>query len=195
MRKAHLLPVLVSVLALAILAIPSIAAAHPGLAGVQPPAPFNRGQSALSGAPRASQGLTSHVYLPVLARPHTCRPNLPLPDPAGDVSAAYIDVTEVTSKLTGSTLEVTFHLRDLPATLPFHRPGLLPNQLEYAWRLFVDVDDNRQTGDNGAEYYMSAEHWVFAGNSPVTHPSRARYNGTSGTSSSRHPGGRSRKRN
>jgi len=80
-------------------------------------------------------------------------------------------VTQVTSKLSGTTLEVTFYLRDLPAALAFHRPNVPANALEYAWELYIDVDDNRQTGaSDGTEYSLSAMHWHFAGNSPVTGP-------------------------
>ena len=54
-------------------------------------------------------------------------------DEASDVTAPHIDITEVTTSLSGrKQLTVVFHLSDLPETLIFNRTGVPEGQLEYA---------------------------------------------------------------
>lgn len=95
-----------------------------------------------------------------------CRPGQTIGDPANDVSPVYIDVTSLTSVINGQTLQATFHMRDLPLRLTFDRTGVPENYQEYEWAVYVDVDNNRQTGagtkwDRGAEYVMAARHFVL----------------------------------
>ena len=49
------------------------------------------------------------------------RPGDTVTDAVSDVPAAYIDITEVETSLSGERLTVVFHLRDLPETLTFNR--------------------------------------------------------------------------
>ena len=70
-------------------------------------------------------------------------------DDVSDVSAAHIDITEVSTSLSGETLTVVFHLREVPETLTFDRTGVPDDALEYKWEVSVDVDSNRETGFNG----------------------------------------------
>ena len=71
------------------------------------------------------------------------------------------DITEVSTVLTGETLSVVFHLRDVPDTLEFNRKVVEENMLEYSWEVSIDVDDDRETGLLGAEYSLSASPFVF----------------------------------
>ena len=49
------------------------------------------------------------------------RPGDTLTDTVSDVPAAHIDITEVETFLSGESLTVVFHLKDLPETLRFNR--------------------------------------------------------------------------
>ena len=42
----------------------------------------------------------------------------------------HIDIRDVTTTLDGETLTVTFHLKDIPKTLAFDRPGVPEHALE-----------------------------------------------------------------
>ena len=91
------------------------------------------------------------------------RPGQQVIDAVSDALPAYVDITEVSTALTGETLSVVFHLRDVPETLEFNRKGVEQNMLEYSWQVSVDVDNNRETGGHlGAEYSLSASHFVFS---------------------------------
>lgn len=91
------------------------------------------------------------------------RPGQQVIDAVSDALPAYVDITEVSTALTGETLSVVFHLRDVPDTLEFNRKGVEQNMLEYSWQVSVDVDNNRETGGHlGAEYSLSASHFVFS---------------------------------
>ena len=82
-------------------------------------------------------------------------------DAISETLPAHVDITEVSTSLTGETLSVVFHLRDVPDTLEFNRKGVEENMLEYNWEVSIDVDDDRKTGLLGAEYSLSASHFVF----------------------------------
>jgi len=84
-------------------------------------------------------------------------------DAISETLPAHVDITEVSTALTGETLSVVFYLRDVPETLEFNRKGVEQNILEYSWEVSVDVDNNRETGGRlGAEYSLSASHFVFS---------------------------------
>ena len=93
-------------------------------------------------------------------------------DDVSDVSAAHIDITEINTSLSGETLTVVFHLRDLPESLTFHRKGLGEGTMEYRWQVAIDVDNNRETGDGGFDYLLSAYHIIdlSEGNNELTAP-------------------------
>ena len=82
-------------------------------------------------------------------------------DDASDVTAAYLDIVEVSTSLTGETLTAVFRFRDIPETLTFNRTGTLVNHMEYSWGLSIDVDADPETGDGGFEYLLSAHHIVW----------------------------------
>ena len=84
-------------------------------------------------------------------------------DDVSDVTAAYLDIVEVSTSLSGETLTVAFHFRDIPETLTFNRTGILENYMEYMWGVSVDIDADPETGDGGFEYLLSAYHIVTPG--------------------------------
>lgn len=83
-------------------------------------------------------------------------------DAVADVAAAHIDITDVETSLSGESLTVIFHLRDLPNFLTFNRAGVPPGAIEYFWRVAVDVDNDRGTGRGGFDALLSAYHVVGA---------------------------------
>jgi len=78
-----------------------------------------------------------------------------------EVAHGYMDVTEVSTSLSGETLTVVFHLRDVPETLTFNRTGVERNAMEYKWEAAIDVDNDPTTGDGGFDALLSAYHIVF----------------------------------
>ncbi len=89
------------------------------------------------------------------------RPGQTVTDEVSDVTAAYLDIVEVSTSLSGETLTVAFHFRDIPETLTFNRTGTLVNHMEYSWGISIDVDADPETGDGGSEYLLSAHHIVW----------------------------------
>ena len=88
------------------------------------------------------------------------RPGNVVVDDVSDVPAAHIDITEIDTSLSGKTLTVVFHLRDVPETLTFDRAGVPDDELEYSWKVFVDADNDPETGFGGIDYTLSAMHNV-----------------------------------
>jgi len=134
----------------------------------------------LSHAPALAFTDAFTVHLPAAIRgPGTptnpCAPGQTITDPADDVAFAHIDVTALNTALNAESLEATLHLRDVPPQLTFNRVGVPKDYLEYGWRVYVDVDNNPQTGSSsgqfkGAEYTVAALHFVSQPDSPVTQP-------------------------
>ena len=121
---------------------------------------------------------TTKVFLPLIfaqAGTSDCNPGSTILDPAWDVSLAHIDVTALSTTLTGQTLQATFQIRDVPSNLTFNRIGVLENYVEYSWDVYVDTDNDSQTGcassrQLGAEYVLSARHIVWTPSPPFTLP-------------------------
>ena len=91
------------------------------------------------------------------------RPGQRVVDAISDSLPAHVDVTEVSTALTDDgRLVVVFHLRDVPETLEFNRKGVPKDALEYNWEVLVDVVDDREAGLKGADYSLSASHFVFS---------------------------------
>ncbi|MCY3897656.1 MAG: hypothetical protein OXF86_03735 [Caldilineaceae bacterium] len=88
------------------------------------------------------------------------RPGQTYADEAADVRAAHIDITGVETSLSGERLTVVFHLRDVPETLTFNRTGISEYYMEYGWKVSIDIDNDRETGNGGIEYILSASHFV-----------------------------------
>ena len=88
------------------------------------------------------------------------KPGQAVTDEIEGVTDPYMDITKVSTSLSGETLTVVFHLRDVPETLTFNRTGMSENFTEYAWVVVIDVDNDRETGSGGFEYQMLASHSV-----------------------------------
>ena len=84
------------------------------------------------------------------------RPGESIVDEATDALAAHVDVTEISTSLSGETLTVVFHFRDVPETLTFDRTGVPANVTEYSWEVSIDVDADQETGFHGFEYILSS---------------------------------------
>ena len=93
-------------------------------------------------------------------------------DDVSDVPAAHIDITAVDTSLSGETLTAVFHLRDVPEALTFDRAGVPDDEIEYSWKVFVDADNDPETGFYGVDYTLSVAHQVSAssGGSATTAP-------------------------
>ncbi len=81
-------------------------------------------------------------------------------DDVSDSLPAHMDVTEISTSLSGETLTVVFHFRDVPESLTFDRIGVPENVFEYgfeySWEVSVDVDGDEETGLEGFEYILSS---------------------------------------
>ena len=61
-------------------------------------------------------------------------PGVTVTDDLSDELAAHADIAEVSTSISGGKiLTAVFHLRDLPQTLTFDRPGAAPGSIEYSW--------------------------------------------------------------
>ena len=87
-------------------------------------------------------------------------PGQTVADESGDAKQGYVDIIEVSSSLSGETLTVVFHLRDVPETLTFNRSGIRENMMEYSWEALINVDNDMENGDGGYDYLLSAYHIV-----------------------------------
>lgn len=85
-----------------------------------------------------------------------------LSDDLSDELAAHTDIAKVSTSISGRLmLTAAFHLKDLPQSLTFNRPGVAPGSIEYSWEVWVDLDDDPGTGFMGGfEYLLSAYHTV-----------------------------------
>lgn len=100
--------------------------------------------------------------------PSTCdsadiiRPGDTVTDDLSDELAAHTDIAKVSTSISGGKiLTAVFHLRDLPETLLFGRPGVAQGSIEYSWEVWLDLDDDPGTGFMGGfEYLLSAYHTV-----------------------------------
>ena len=88
------------------------------------------------------------------------RPGQIVTDEIEGATDSYVDITRVSTSLSGETLTVVFHLKDVPETLTFNRTGISENYMEYGWVVSIDVDNDRETGNGGFEYELSASHFV-----------------------------------
>ena len=87
-------------------------------------------------------------------------PGQTVTDEIEGATASYVDITKVSTSLSGETLTAVFHLRDIPETLTFNRTGISENYREYGWDVSIDIDSDRETGNGGIEYLLSASHFV-----------------------------------
>lgn len=135
---------------------PTASAHHNGL----PPSHEPEWESVLQATMLVTGTQSFTSYLPAVANVN-CRVGSMVDDPPNDVIPAHIDLTQMASQINSGWLTVMFYLRDVPATLPFYRPGIPRMQdggcwLEYSWNALVDVDNSPATGWNGYDYWLTA---------------------------------------
>ena len=92
-------------------------------------------------------------------------PGQTVSDDLSDVSVAHIDITAVSTTLSGETLTAVFHLRDVPETLTFDRIGIRPRVLEYYWMISIDIDYEPEQGSAEFDYTLTADHSVLPSDS------------------------------
>ena len=92
-------------------------------------------------------------------------PGQTVTDDLSNVSAAHIDITAVSTTLSGETLTAVFHLRDVPETLTFDRIGIRPRVLEYHWMISIDIDYEPEQGSAEFDYTLTADHSVLPSDS------------------------------
>jgi hypothetical protein len=82
-------------------------------------------------------------------------PTTPFPISSMSNPALNVIDIKVTVKahwlLESSTVQVVFYLQDVPETMEFKRTGIQPNQQEYAWQVFINTDNDLNTGFTAAE--------------------------------------------
>ena len=110
----------------------------------------------------AQQGSTADSEAGSCDAVNPITPGVTVTDDLSDEVAAHTDIAEVSTSISGGKiLTAVFHLRDLPQTLTFNRPGVAPGSIEYSWEVWVDLDDDPGTGFlGGFEYLVSAYHTV-----------------------------------
>ena len=125
------------------------------------------------GSAVAQQGSTADGAAGSCGAANPITPGVTVTDDLSDELAAHTDIAKVSTSISGGKiLTAVFHLRDLPQTLTFNRPGAAPGSIEYSWEVWVDLDDDPGTGFMGGfEYLLSAYHTVSeadsGGNQPV----------------------------
>ena len=117
---------------------------------------------------RGEDQLECHLPLNLILFPGPCgtgeamiKPLQTIADNVSDELPAHVDIIGVSTALSGETLAVVFHLRDVRETLLFNRAGLREGLHEYSWNVLIDVDPGQETGQFGLDYQISATHAVL----------------------------------
>ncbi len=83
-----------------------------------------------------------------------------LTDAKGDVrpttattNVAFIDLSEMTVKVTDNNIAVTMTVADLPDQFTYNKAK--PNQLEYWWKVIFDTDSNSKTSAGDLALYLA----------------------------------------
>ena len=120
---------------------------------------------------RGEDQLECHLPMNLILFPAPCgtaeamiKPLQTIADEVSDEVPAHVDLIGVSTALSGETLAVVFHLRDVPETLVFDREGVGERAYEYGWEVSIDVDPGQESGQFGLDYQMSAYHTVLPEN-------------------------------
>ena len=120
---------------------------------------------------RGGDQLECHLPMNPFLYPASCgtgetmiKPLQTLDDELSAELPAHVDLIGISTALSGETLAVIFHLRDVPETLVFDREGVGERAYEYRWEVSIDVDPGQETGQFGLDYEMSATHTVLPEN-------------------------------
>ena len=84
--------------------------------------------------------------MPLVYNSETQSYELSLTDKTDDIRVDYLDVVGITYSISGERLTAVFSLRDLPETLTFNQAGNCDGCMEYGWEVFIDVDNDLDTG-------------------------------------------------
>ena len=114
------------------------------------------------GSASAQQGSVADSAPTACDSAEVIRPGDTVTDDFSNELAAHTDIAQVSASISGRwMLTAVFHLKDLPQTLTFNRPGAAPGSIEYSWEVLIDLDDDPGTGFMGGfEYLLSAYHTV-----------------------------------
>ena len=117
---------------------------------------------------RGEDQLECHLPMNPILFPAPCgtgeamiKPLQTIADNVSDELPAHVDIIGVSTALSGETLAVVFHLRDVRETLLFNRAGVREGLHEYSWNVLIDVDPGQETGQFGLDYQISATHAVL----------------------------------
>ena len=117
---------------------------------------------------RGEDQLECHLPVSLILFPAPCdtgeamiKPLQSITDSVSDELPAHVDIIGVSTALSGETLAVVFHHRDVPETLVFDREGVWEGLHEYSWNVLIDVDPGQETGQFGLDYQISATHAVL----------------------------------
>ena len=117
---------------------------------------------------RGEDQLECHLPMNLILFPAPCgtgeamiKPLQTIADNVSDELPAHVDIIGVSTALSGETLAVVFHLRDVRETLLFNRAGVREGLHEYSWNVLIDVDPGQETGQFGLDYQISATHAVL----------------------------------
>ncbi len=120
---------------------------------------------------RGGDQLECHLPMNPFLYPASCgtgetmiKPLQTLDDELSAELPAHVDLIGISTALSGETLAVIFHLRDVPETLVFNREGVGERAYEYRWEVSIDVDPGQESGQFGLDYEMSATHTVLPEN-------------------------------
>jgi hypothetical protein len=97
----------------------------------------------------------------------------------GDVTIGIVDIVNATASLKGTNLSITINLGDVPETIILNSASLKDNSGDFFWTVYIDVDNNAQTGGTamyyranqrfpGWEYEMSVSHYKPPGTAEQT---------------------------
>ena len=94
---------------------------------------------------RGGDHLECHFRMNLALFPGPCgtgeamiKPLQTIADEVSDEVPAHVDLIGVSTALSGETLAVVFHLRDVPETLVFDREGVDERAYEYRWEISID---------------------------------------------------------
>ncbi|MCX6054401.1 MAG: hypothetical protein NTZ74_05710 [Chloroflexi bacterium] len=86
----------------------------------------------------------------------------------GGVSNPALNVTDVRVTVKGDLVTAIFYLQDVPEKMAFYRTGVPINNPEYKWEVYIDTDNDLNTGFNfeghqrsGTDYSLTA--WNIIG--------------------------------
>jgi len=102
-----------------------------------------------------------------------CYPDQVCPDQTNTSNLPeIIDMLKGESHLDNETLTVIFHLVEAPQEITINRENMEENMQEYGWTVYIDVDNDPNTGMSymapGIDYVLSLDHSNYFNEPPQT---------------------------